>query len=270
MTTSHRGRSTSNWEGCSDKIESWGCSINPLRFVLYNDKKDFSYTGLNSWELLNLLLKYKKKPSLCTHVQSSQSPFQHLLVRLMQLRRILPGWDLVHRFSILESTIRRILLVYMCTWGVLPQFKSINNMTWGRCVKEDNAHDTPQTLRKMCGYCFKIFIDCPINLLAWAPTYSFYKHHHTVKYLFGVTLQATVNFIFDGWGGSTIDESFYTTEHSTLFSNLVPTWRHNSCWPWVRHSRFSWSLLFMTSSFHIHNRENWAGRNCCWANKEYF
>ena len=54
--------------------------------------------------------------------------------------------------------------------------------------------------------CFEIFIDCPINLLARAQTYSFYKHHHTVKYLIGVTLQGTVNFISDDWGGSTIEK----------------------------------------------------------------
>ena len=66
----------------------------------------------------------------------------------------------------------------------------------------------------------EIFIDRPTHLLARAQTFSSYKHHHTVKYLIGVTPQGTVSFISDGWGGRTSDK--YVTEHSTLLSNLVP------------------------------------------------
>ena len=37
--------------------------------------------------------------------------------------------------------------------------------------------------------CFEVFIDRPTNLLARAQTYSQYKHHNTVKYLIGITLE---------------------------------------------------------------------------------
>ena len=49
--------------------------------------------------------------------------------------------------------------------------------------------------------CFEIFLDCPLNPLARAQTFSSYKHHHTVKYLIGITPQGTVSFISEGWGG---------------------------------------------------------------------
>ena len=65
--------------------------------------------------------------------------------------------------------------------------------------------------------CFEIFL---ASLLARAQTCSSYKHHNTVKYLIGITPQGTVSFISKGWGGRTSDK--YITEHSTLYSNLLP------------------------------------------------
>lgn len=68
--------------------------------------------------------------------------------------------------------------------------------------------------------CFEVFIDRPTNLLAWAQTYSQYKHHNTVKYLIGITPQGTVSYISDGWGGRASDK--YITEHCSLLTYLVP------------------------------------------------
>ena len=64
-----------------------------------NDKEVLYYTGLSSWDLLNTLFMYVK-PQLCTHIQSSLSPFQQLLVTLMRLRLNLPGRELGYRFAI--------------------------------------------------------------------------------------------------------------------------------------------------------------------------
>ena len=35
--------------------------------------------------------------------------------------------------------------------------------------------------------CFEIFLDHPLNPLAMTQTFSYYKHHNTVKYLIGIT-----------------------------------------------------------------------------------
>uniref|UniRef100_A0A8P4GDX5 DDE Tnp4 domain-containing protein n=1 Tax=Dicentrarchus labrax TaxID=13489 RepID=A0A8P4GDX5_DICLA len=60
--------------------------------------------------------------------------------------------------------------------------------------------------------CFEIFIEKPKDLEARAQTYSTYKHHHTMKYLIGISPQGTVIFISKGWGGRTSDKR--VTENS--------------------------------------------------------
>lgn len=54
--------------------------------------------------------------------------------------------------------------------------------------------------------CFEIFIEKPKDLEARAQTYSTCKHHHTMKYLIGISPQGTVIFISKGWGGRTSDK----------------------------------------------------------------
>ena len=48
--------------------------------------------------------------------------------------------------------------------------------------------------------CFEIFLDRPLNPLAMTQTFSYCKHHNTVKYLIGITPWGTVCFISEGWG----------------------------------------------------------------------
>ena len=133
--------------------------------LVNDDKKVLYYTGLNSWELLNTLFQYMK-PRLCSHVQSSLSPFQQLLVTLMRLRLNLPGRDLAYRFSIHESTISRIFARVL---EVL--FNNLKPLIiW---PERDALKKTmPVVFRKhypKCVViidCFEIFIDRPTNLLA--------------------------------------------------------------------------------------------------------
>ena len=153
-----------------------------------NDKKVLYYTGLSSWDLLNTLFMYVK-PRLRTHVQSSLSPFQQLLVTLMRLRLNLPGRDLGYRFAIHESTVSRI---FSRVLGVL--FDNLKPLIlW---PDRDALRKTmPMVFRKhypTCVViidCFEIFIDRPTNLLARAQTFSSYKHHNTVKYLMELLLK---------------------------------------------------------------------------------
>lgn len=68
--------------------------------------------------------------------------------------------------------------------------------------------------------CFEVFIEKPTNLLARAQTFSSYKHHNTIKILIGITLQGTVSFVSETWGGRTSDK--YLTEDFGFLDKLLP------------------------------------------------
>ena len=59
-----------------------------------------------------------------------------------------------------------------------------------------------------------------MSLTARAQTWSNYKKHNTIKYLIGITPQASILFISKGWGGRVSD--VHLTEHSGLLQNLLP------------------------------------------------
>ena len=68
--------------------------------------------------------------------------------------------------------------------------------------------------------CFEVFIEKPSNFLARAQTYSSYKSHNIIKVLIGISLQGTVTFVSQAWGGRTSDKSL--TENCGLLNKLKP------------------------------------------------
>ena len=68
--------------------------------------------------------------------------------------------------------------------------------------------------------CFEVFCERPTNLEARAATWSSYKHHNTVKVLLGISLQGSVSYVSDTWGGRVSDK--YLTEHCGIFDYLLP------------------------------------------------
>ena len=60
----------------------------------------------------------------------------------------------------------------------------------------------------------------PSNLLARACPWSSYKHHNTVKILFGTTPQGTVSYVSEAWGGTVSDK--YLTEYCGILNHLLP------------------------------------------------
>ena len=52
----------------------------------------------------------------------------------------------------------------------------------------------------------ELYLDQPKSLTARNLTWSFYKHHHTAKYLVGITPQGSVYFIVQGCGGRSSDQ----------------------------------------------------------------
>ena len=75
--------------------------------------------------------------------------------------------------------------------------------------------------------CFEVFIERPFGLTARAQTWSNYIHHHTIKYLIGITPAGAFNFLSQGWGGSVSDKEL--TIRSKFLRNynmVIRSWQH--------------------------------------------
>ena len=67
--------------------------------------------------------------------------------------------------------------------------------------------------------CFEIFINKPKNILDRARTFSSYKHHNTVTFLIGITLQGVISYISKAWGGRTSDK--FLTQSCDFLDNFL-------------------------------------------------
>nr|CAI5833775.1 unnamed protein product [Callosobruchus analis] len=67
---------------------------------------------------------------------------------------------------------------------------------------------------------FELYIERPSNLLKSAQCWSNYKHHHTIKYLIGITPQGSISFISEAWGGRASDK--HITIHSKFLNHIIP------------------------------------------------
>ncbi|XP_074470441.1 uncharacterized protein LOC141754906 [Sebastes fasciatus] len=149
------------------------------------------------------------------------SPFQQLLLTLMRLKMNLPLSLLGCIFKISIPTASR---TFRNTSEVLNARLVPALLFWPN--REELQLSMPTIFRqvfrkRVCIIdCFEIFIEKPIDLRARAQTYSKYKHHHTRKYLIGITPQGTVSFLSKGWGGRTSDK--HLTESSGFLDHLNP------------------------------------------------
>ena len=67
--------------------------------------------------------------------------------------------------------------------------------------------------------CFEVFIERPFGLTAQAQTWSNYKHHHTIKYLIGITPAGSTFFHKVGVGG-------YLIKNFTIRSKFFEKLQH--------------------------------------------
>lgn len=183
-----------------------------------NDEKVKHLTGLSSYEMLMFLFQYLS-PFLPSSLVLSQ--FRTFSLTLMRLRLNLSVMFLSYEFGISQSTVSRI-------------FSSVIDVMYYRCYpmvywpqRETVQKTMPMQFRKNFARkvvsiidCFEVFIERPSNLEAAAECYSAYKHHHTVKFLIGITPQGTVSFISKAWGGRTSDK--FITEHCGYLNNILP------------------------------------------------
>ncbi|WAR07398.1 hypothetical protein MAR_017356 [Mya arenaria] len=183
-----------------------------------NDEKVNHLTGLSSHETLMLVFEY-----LLPYLPSSfvMTQFKMLIMTLMRLRLNLSVMFLAYEFGVSQATVSRVFTNVMdCMFARLHPM-----VHWPQ--REVLQKTMPMQFRKNFGKkvvsiidCFEVFIKKPSNLQASAETYSSYKHHHTVKFLIGITPQGTVSYISKGWGGRTSDK--YITEHCGYLNKLSP------------------------------------------------
>ena len=182
-----------------------------------NNSKILYYTGLPNWEIFKVVYDF-----VCPDLfqRSSLTTFQQLLLTLMRLRHNFSLQDLGYRFMVHSSTVSRVF--HRVINVLFIKLKPL--ILWPE--RDILLATMPMCFRKHCPRCtviidcFEIFIERPSNQLAKAQTFSTYKHHNTVKYLIGVTLQGAISFVSEGWGGSVSDK--HVTENCGLLNNLIP------------------------------------------------
>ena len=187
---------------------------------MYKDIRDNEsllnfYTGLPNTCLFNYVLEIVKqrKPYKCKTLTQEN----HLLLVLMKLKLGLLHTDLAYRFSLSLSNVGRI---YKSWITILSEELEIF-LVWPE--RDALRRNLPESFRnfKNCVSiidCFEMFIERPFGLTAQAQTWSNYKHHHTIKYLIGITPAGAVNFLSQGWGGRVSDKEL--TIRSKFFEKL--------------------------------------------------
>ena len=104
--------------------------------------------------------------------------------------------DLSKHFQFSKATVSRIFLdilkvlyVYLeplINWPERPELQ----ITMAQCFINNLKRKITAIIN-----CFELYIDQPTNLTAQNLIWSSYKHHHTAKYLIGITPQGLISFI---------------------------------------------------------------------------
>ncbi|KAJ8973108.1 hypothetical protein NQ317_006334 [Molorchus minor] len=176
-----------------------------------SDSNTLYYTGLPTFMHLNAIYDLVK----CYMAETSQAPlkkFQQLILTLIKLRLNLPFRDLANRFNCHYTSAGRIFSKDI-GYTILPFKNLVINMP--QCFQDNFGLRTTVLID-----CFEVFIERPSNVNAAARTWSNYKHHHTVKFLIGITPQGVICFISNAYGGRASDK--FITEDCGFLDKLQP------------------------------------------------
>ena len=178
------------------------------------------YTGLPSFATLMTLFLFLE-PYIPESTRISLPKGSKLLLVLMKLRRNFPIQDLAYRFGISKATASRTFLAVLHVMFVRLQ----RYIYWPE--RDELRRTMPMEFRKHFGRkvcviidCFEVFIETPSNAVARNRSFSSYKHHHTVKFLIGITPQGSVSFLSRAYCGRVSDK--HITEHSGFLDKILP------------------------------------------------
>ncbi|KAK5638749.1 hypothetical protein RI129_013044 [Pyrocoelia pectoralis] len=208
---------------CNRELYELRAKVNQLQFTqeyfVNSDQNTLYYTGLPTYQHLQCLYELVESDIVITH-SSKLSKFQQLILVLIKLRLNLPFIDLGNRFSCSRTTVSRIFfsileILYdkLQSFIIWPDRDDLRTNV-PRCFKENFSNTS------VIVDCFEVFIEKPSNLQAATKTWSNYKHHHTVKFLIGITPQGAICYISNAYGGRASDK--FITEDCDFLDNLVP------------------------------------------------
>lgn len=187
-------------------------------YLKKDDKIVLYYTGFPEYIYVHNIFKIVE-PYLLDH--SVLTKFQQLLLTFMKLRLNLQYTDLANRFLCHRKTVARIFenVIHIL-------YCRLKNLVYWP-LREDLHLNMPNCFKNVFGNkttviidCFEIFIEKPPNLESSARTWSHYKHHHTMKFLIGISPQGLIMFISNAYGGRASDK--FIAENSSLLDNLLP------------------------------------------------
>lgn len=207
---------------CNQQLYELREKLNALQFneayFQNSNRNTLYYTGLPSFIYIKCIYDAIEEYLIVTH-SSTLTKFQQLIMTLIKLRLNLPFCDLGNRFGCHHTTAARIFVKVLNI--LYYRFKSL--IAWPE--REDLKRNVPACFKDNFKSvtaiidCFEIFIEKPSNLDAAAKTWSNYKHHHTIKFLIGITPQGQISFISNAYGGRASDK--FITEDSGFLENLL-------------------------------------------------
>lgn len=160
------------------------------------------YTGFDH-EFIEKVIFPEIEPYVTITSTTVLTPFSQLLLTLIKLRLNLNFKDLGFRFKVSRGTastyFQNVINVLYERLKILIIWPEGENAKANipSCFKEAFQDKTTIIID-----CFEVFIEKPDNYLTQQQCWSNYKHHHTVKFLIGITPQGTISYISKGWGGS--------------------------------------------------------------------
>lgn len=150
-----------------------------------DDIRSKFFTGLDTWNHLKIFYENIQSDLPSSNSKCSLTKWQSFILTLMKLRLNHSFKDLAYRFDIGEKTASRIFYSYL-----RAIYYAVGEIEWPE--NEAIRDSMPKSFKKSYGNsvvaiidCFEIFTEKPADLEISAMFYSFYKSHHTVKFLIG-------------------------------------------------------------------------------------
>lgn len=204
-------------------VEELSCYKFSSENLILNARKFHFYTGVTV-DIFNLLVVKMNTVKLTV---SPVSLSDQILVTLVKIKTGCTNVDLAYKFGFTDCTVSRILRCIipamaqrMKSFVAWPKPESIRKLVPKRFRKEYK--------RVVCIIdCTEIFIERPSSTNARAATYSQYKHHNTVKFLIGCTLDGSIVYhLFRKLG---VDESLTTISLKKVAFTVFKSRRCSTC-----------------------------------------